>query len=182
MHNARRASPEDSRRIAEIQVEGWKAAYRGILPDDYLDAMAPERHQLFWDQQVRDGCGEMFVTEADSKVTGFCHLIPSRDADGDGVAEIAAIYVDPAVWRHGSGRSLCDAALASAIQIKAPWVTLWVLVENALGRRFYEAMGFLADGAKKSEDCRGFTLEEVRYRIDPRQRNKSLLDNTRAAI
>jgi ribosomal protein S18 acetylase RimI-like enzyme len=170
MHKTRRATPDDSRRIAEIQVAGWKAAYRGIIPDDYLDAMTPERRQSFWDQQVRDECGEMFVAEVDSKVTGFCHLIPSRDADGDGVAEIAAIYVDPTAWRHGSGRSLCDAALASALQNKAPWVTLWVLVENALGRRFYDAMGFLADGARKSEDFRGFTLEEVRYRIDPRQR------------
>lgn len=169
MLKARRATVDDSRRIAEIQVDGWKAAYRGIIPDDYLDAMTPGRRQSFWFQQVRDGCGEMFVAEVDSEVTGFCHLIPSRDADDDGVAEIAAIYVDPAAWRRGSGRSLCDAALASALQIQAPWVTLWVLVENALGRRFYEAMGFWADGARKSEDCRGFTLEEVRYRIDPRQ-------------
>lgn len=182
MDIARRAKPEDSRRIAEIQVEGWKAAYRGILPDEHLDAMTPERRQSFWDHQIRDECGEMFVSEAGSKVTGFCHLIPSRDADGYGVAEIAAIYVDPTVWRHGSGRSLCDAALASAIRIIAPWVTLWVLVENALGCRFYEAMGFFVDGAKKSEDCRGFTLEEVRYRIDPRQREQCVTPTAGKAL
>lgn len=173
MHKARHATSADSRRIAEIQVEGWKAAYRGIIPDNYLDSMEPERRQSFWDQQVRDGCGEMFVAAVGSEVTGFCHLIPSRDDDGAGVAEIAAIYVDPTAWRHGCGRSLCEAALASAIQINSPWVTLWVLVENALGRRFYEAMGFSPDGATKSEDRPGFTLEEVRYRINPRQREQA---------
>lgn len=169
--------PEDSRRIAEIQVEGWKAAYRGIIPDDYLDAMEPERRHSFWDQKIRDEFGEMFVTEVDSEITGFCHLIPSRDADGDGVAEIAAIYVDPTVWRQGSGRSLCEAAFESAVQMNAPWVTLWMLVENTLGRRFYEAMGFFPDGAAKSEDRPGFTLEEVRYRINPRQREQDAPSN-----
>jgi ribosomal protein S18 acetylase RimI-like enzyme len=174
MHQPRRATPEDSRRIAEIQVEGWKAAYRGIIPDGYLDSMAPDRSRSFWDQQIRDECGEMFVVEFDSKVMGFCHLIPSRDADGDGAAEIAAIYVDPTAWRNGCGRSLCDAALASAFQNHAPWVTLWVLVENALGRRFYEALGFAPDGATKSEKLPGFTLEELRYRMAPRPRHQDI--------
>lgn len=178
MHQARRAISEDCRRIAEIQVEGWKAAYRGIIPDDYLDSLKPENRHSFWDRQVHDECGELFVAAVGSEVMGFCHLIPSRDADGDGIAEIAAIYVDPTAWRNGCGRSLCDAALASAIERNAPWVTLWVLVENALGRRFYEAMGFVPDGATKSEDRPGFTLEELRYRIDPRRREQGVFSNS----
>ena len=177
MHKARRATSEDSKRIAEIQVEGWKAAYRGIIPDDFLDAMEPEKRRSFWDQQVRDECGDMFVAVADREVTGFCHLIPSRDADGEGMSEIAAIYVDPSAWRQGCGRSLCDAALASAFQHDSPWVTLWVLADNCFGRRFYEAMGFLADGATKSEDRPGFNLEEVRYRIDPRRSEQVVRSN-----
>ena len=179
MHKARRATSADSRRIAEIQVEGWKAAYRGIIPNDYLDAMEPERRHSFWDQQVCDECGDMFVAAADSEVAGFCHLIPSRDADGEEVHEVAAIYVEPTAWRQGCGRLLCDAALASAIQRGAPWVTLWVLVGNALGRRFYEAMGFSLDGATKSEHQPGFTLEEIRYRIDPRKREQVVSGNRR---
>ncbi len=172
MHIARRATPEDSKRIAEVQVQGWKAAYRGIIPDDYLDAMEPEGRRLFWDQQVRDECGDLFVAAADGVVTGFCHLIPSRDADGEGTSEVAAVYVDPGAWRQGCGRSLCEAALKSAFLHGSQWVTLWVLADNRLGRQFYEAMGFLADGATKSEDCRGFALEEVRYRINPRRREQ----------
>ncbi len=130
---SRHATREDSRRIAEIQVAGWKAAYRGMIPDDYLDALAPEKRHSFWDQAIRDGLGEIFVAEAGSEVLGFCHLIPSRDADSEGVEEIAAIYVDSTTLRRGCGRSLCETALASAARKHAPWVTLWVLVENAMG-------------------------------------------------
>ncbi len=169
MQKTRRAASADSRRIAEIQVAGWQAAYRGIIPDDYLDAMVPERRQPFWEEQIRNECGDLFATAAEGHVTGFCHLIPSRDADGGEAAEIVAIYVDPSAWRQGCGRSLCAAALAAARDRGAPCVTLWVLVENQAGRKFYEAMGFSADGATKSEDRPGFALEEMRYRIDPRR-------------
>lgn len=168
MNTARRATPEDSKRIAEIQVEGWQAAYRGIIPDDYLDSLDSEKRSSIWNQLIGDECGEVCVAVTDNAVTGFCHLIPSRDADSEGAFEIAAIYVDPKAWRQGYGSSLCEVALQSAFLHGSPWVTLWVLAENHLGRRFYEAMGFFPDGVTKSEELRGLTLEEVRYRIDPR--------------
>ena len=33
----RRAKEEDARQIAEIIVEDWKIAYKGIIDDEYLD-------------------------------------------------------------------------------------------------------------------------------------------------
>ena len=42
----RKATPEDARQIAEILVEDWKTAYRGIIDDDYLDSLnVEERHR-----------------------------------------------------------------------------------------------------------------------------------------
>ena len=34
---------------------------------------------------------------------------------------------------------------------------------NVRARRFYEAVGWLADGALKSDESRGFPMTEVRY-------------------
>ena len=43
-------------------------------------------------------------------------------------------------------------------------VTLWVLTDNARGRRFYECAGFAPDGGAKSVVVEGENLPEIRYR------------------
>ena len=168
MHAVRPASPDDAGRIARIQVRGWRAAYRGLIPDELLGQMDIHRHRSFWEDEIRQPTGEVFLVEIENAVTGFCHVVPSRDPDGEGAFEIVAIYVDPARWRKGAGRSLCQAAMASVSLKGAKWFTLWVLAGNLPGRRFYESLGFLADGAVKSEMLRGSRLDEVRYRMDLR--------------
>lgn len=155
----------DCKRIAEIQVEGWRAAYRGIIPDDYLAGLSPKARMPVWERFIREEHGKMFVIEPRlSGVAGFCHLIPSRDSDANNTAEIAAIYVDPTQWRKGYGRQLYTGARGSAMHDGFIDLTLWVLEENTTGRHFYEAVGFQTDGARKSEARPGFTVEEIRYR------------------
>ena len=161
-----KATLADGKRIAEIQLAGWKAGYRGILPDDFLEKLDPEAKVSMWERFIRNEKGLMLVARSFSEVLGFCHLISSRDADGDGIAEITAIYVDPDGWRKGCGRRLFEVALTSAAEQGYAGMTLWVLTGNSRGRGFYEAMGMQADGAVKSEERPGCTLHEVRYRID----------------
>ena len=168
MHQVRQARSMDSRRIAEIQVAGWKHGYRGIVPDAHLEAMeANEKRTAFWQNQSKNKNCEMLVSEFNGEVTGFCNRIWSRDEDGDSNWEIAAIYVDPARLRQGCGRALCRAVIESAILRDIPYVTLWVLSANTIGRRFYEEIGFSPDGAVKSISIAGHELEETRYRINP---------------
>ena len=38
----RRATPEDAAGVAGVHVRSWQVAYRGLLPDDYLDGLRPE--------------------------------------------------------------------------------------------------------------------------------------------
>jgi hypothetical protein len=37
----RDADPEDAEQIAIIHVHSWQAAYRGLLPQEYLDRLDP---------------------------------------------------------------------------------------------------------------------------------------------
>jgi ribosomal protein S18 acetylase RimI-like enzyme len=161
-----KATLADGRRIAEIQVTGWQAGYRGILPDSFLDRLNREVRVPVWERFIREELGVLLVARSDADVLGFCHLIPSRDADGDRIPEIAAIYVDPECWRSGCGRRLFAAAIASAVEQGFTGMTLWVLADNARGRGFYEAMGMRADGTVKSEERPDCTFHEVRYRIE----------------
>lgn len=160
------ATLADSRRIAEIQVTGWQAGYRGILPDEFLGGLDTESRLAMWERFIRTGKGLMLVARRGGQLLGFCHVIPSRDADAEQTAEITAIYVDPRFWRNGCGRKLVAAALAWAFEQGFRQLTLWVLADNSRGRGFYEAIGMRPDGAVKTEDRPGCSLHEVRYRIE----------------
>src|SRR6201986_2388512 len=38
----RPAEPDDAAAVARVHVCSWQIAYRGLLPEEYLDALAPE--------------------------------------------------------------------------------------------------------------------------------------------
>ncbi len=161
----RPATIVDAPKIAQVHVETWRSAYRGLMFDAVLDAQSTAQRAAFWRERLTQGRGTVFVAE-DPEVLGFCHLVPSRDQDADeAVAEIAAIYVLRAYWRQGAGRLLCERALAAAQQQGYRVVTLWVLAANEGAKRFYEAQGFGLDGATKTEEAvDGSELRELRLR------------------
>lgn len=159
----RHATPEDARRIAEIQVAAWRSAYRGILPDEFLDQLNVEERENVW----RGACGRaesaLWVRMMDAEVAGFCHVTPSRDEDGQGVVEVTSIYLDPEQRRRGLGRELMGVALTFAVERGYGGISLWVLVENLAARQFYEAIGFRPDGCLKQEEGSGVCFNEMRY-------------------
>jgi ribosomal protein S18 acetylase RimI-like enzyme len=164
----RTAIAADAPKIARINVETWRMAYRGHIPDADLDAFDVSRRTTFWQRLLAEKRGEVFVAEDGGGIMGFCNLIPTRDKDGDpqAIAEIAAIYVLPQHWRKGAGRALCGSALAEARRRGYKMVTLWVLASNGGARRFYEAVGFGLDGASQAEKATdGSVLHEVRFCI-----------------
>ncbi len=63
-------------------------------------------------------------------------------------AEVLTLAVDPAVQRHGLGRTLLDQALATARQRGAKAVFLEVASGNGPGRALYAAAGFVMVGCR----------------------------------
>jgi ribosomal protein S18 acetylase RimI-like enzyme len=164
----RKATIADVKRIAQIHVETWRAAYRGQMPDAVLDALDVDRRAVFWNNQLATKLHGVSVAEVNQKVVGFCDLIPSRDTDSKSyeIGEIAAIYVHPEIWRKSVGKELCRHSLKEARLQNYAAVTLWVLSSNTAARSFYEAMGFCLDGATKIDrSIQNYELHEVRYRI-----------------
>lgn len=165
----RRAEAADAAQIADVHVRSWQVAYRGLIPQDYLDGLDAARlvdgrarhlSQLDWTR------GGVLVAEGESELVGFANCCPSRDEDAsqDRVGEIAAIYLAEQAWGKGIGRQLMTAALAHLAELGYQEATLWVLDTNARARQFYEAAGFRLDGAVKVDDRGEFQLHELRYR------------------
>ena len=163
----RQATFPDARRIAQIHVASWRAAYCGQMPDMVLDNLDVEKRAAFWHTHLTRLPPVTFVAQFKQEIIGFCDLIPSRDKDSNShvTAEIAAIYVHPDYWRQGAGRALCLHALLAARRQHFTAVTLWALAANAAAQHFYLTMGFQLDGATRSESFGDLQLPAVRFRI-----------------
>lgn len=161
------ATGADAPEIARVHVASWQVAYRGLMPDAILDSLNVEKRAVRWYEILAQSNGITFVSEADSRITGFCNLVPSHDAEANSntTAEIAAIYIHPECWRKGVGRDLCRLALQEAKSRNFVSVTLWVLKTNIPALKFYQTMGFAADGAIRTEMLKDFVLHELRLRV-----------------
>jgi ribosomal protein S18 acetylase RimI-like enzyme len=108
------------------------------------------------------------VAQEVDRVVGFVTFGPSEDEPDDPqVGQVYAIYVYPGHWDRGYGRELFAAAVSGLTDAGFDAATLWVLKSNRRARRFYEAAGWVADGATKTEQQGDVELHEVRYRSAP---------------
>lgn len=161
----RPAAPADAGPIAVVHVASWREAYRGIVPDEYLDGLDADARADRWHDILTDleRGHAVWVAEEAAEVLGFAYLGPSRDEDADrSTMEIYAIYLEPHAWGRGVARELMRTVLA-AVPDGAP-VTLWALDANDRARHFYRRSGFSPDGVEKMEEFGGEHLKEIRYR------------------
>jgi ribosomal protein S18 acetylase RimI-like enzyme len=151
----RHAAEADAAAIAAIHVRGWRAAYRGLVPDALLDGLSIERRERGWHGLIAAARGSSvtLVGELDGAVAGFCSVVaPTRDADAPPwTAEIAALYVEPARWRAGVGGDLLERALRDLATDGWRRATLWVLALNDPAVAFYRRYGFAPDGVSKDD-------------------------------
>jgi GNAT superfamily N-acetyltransferase len=163
----RRAGPADADAIAAVQVESWRAAYRGIVPDAFLDDLDVAERAARW----RDGFTERpergitWVAEDAGTVVGFVAFGPARDDDASpSVGELQAIYVLSGRWRRGIGTALHDACVAELRRRGFAEATLWTFEANPMGTRFYERCGWAPDGTVVTRQFAGTDLAIARYR------------------
>jgi len=164
----RTATADDAVAIATVHVRTWQSAYRGLIPDGYLETLSVEGRSEIWNRILagtdlpRSGA---FVVEDDDAVIGFVHVAPTRDADVPvTTGELTSIYVLPCAWGRGGGRLLMSAALTSMKAAGFTTAMLWVLENNLRARAFYDRQRWTADGTHKIDDRGDFVLLEMRYR------------------
>jgi GNAT superfamily N-acetyltransferase len=165
----RPAEASDAAAIALVHVRSWQSAYRGLVPQEFLDTLSPAERRPVWEHLLAESSwpeNGVLVAEVDGRVAGFVRMCPTRDhgEDSANVAEITAIYLEPEAWGTGIGRRLMASAIDTLAQAGYKEATLWVLDSNTRARRFYGSAGWNSDDAVKVDTTRGFPLKEVRYR------------------
>jgi GNAT superfamily N-acetyltransferase len=157
----------DCDRVAEIRVRGWQSAYRGLMPQSYLDRLSvaedAERRRGYL-AQADAGVVDLVAEDTGGEVVGWACHGPYRDGElRTSDAELYAIYVHPDHVGHGVGQALLAESVARCAAAGHGRLLLWVLRENGRARRFYERAGFHADGAEEPFEVNGAIVPEVRY-------------------
>ena len=67
----RAATISDAYSIAEVQVAGWQAAYRGIMPDSVLDGLSVPKREEMWQRILAEQRFQLLVAEQDGRIIGF---------------------------------------------------------------------------------------------------------------
>jgi GNAT superfamily N-acetyltransferase len=167
----RRADVTDAPAIAAVHVASWRAAYRGIVPQAFLDGLDVERRAAFWTQRLTDedgGESRSWVAELGGQIVGFAGTGP---ADADDVSQMPAgshelqtMYSLQETWGTGVGRALLDRVFADLAADGVATMHLWVFAANDRARRFYERAGWTADGESRELPIGGVDLPIARYR------------------
>lgn len=156
---------EDIDAAAIVYVESWQAGYRGLVPQEYLDALTTQR----WAPNFRKSFGNAnapwgLVLCMEGEIVGVSHLSAARDEDlPEGYGEVISLYLRPVFWGKGLGNKLLTAALEELRNRGFTRAMLWTFRDNERARRAYLRAGFTPDGAEKEIEVGGEALPALRF-------------------
>lgn len=103
----RKATIEDAKGIAKVNVDAWKESFCGVVNQEYLDALSYKKRTADFSKRFTDGgFYRIFVAEKGSKTVGFADFGTPRENENQYDAELYAIYVLPDYQGKGIGKKL----------------------------------------------------------------------------
>ena len=138
----RNIKEEDIPSVVDIQINGWKTAYRGIVGDEYLNSMN-RKERIEKIRNSYKGNGFIFA-EKNNEVVGFCRYVDNnsftpnaQDVD----CELTALYVRPDLKYNGIGTKLFQFVKNEFKEKNKTKMILWCLKNNEPSKKFYTKMG-----------------------------------------
>jgi GNAT superfamily N-acetyltransferase len=158
------AGRDHAQEIAALHTASWRAAYRGILPDWFLDGPLDEDRLSLWRRRLETPPARQIVLRAASAqgLKGFACLYLEEDPTWGALLD--NLHVQPASRGKGVGRQLFEACKAAvATDLEAGRLYLWVFEANVAARRFYDRQGGCLVGRRSLEIVPGVVVAELRY-------------------
>lgn len=138
----RRIEIEDIEAVADIKIDGWKTAYKGIIDAEFLDNM--DRNAEIEKRRNDYNQSGFIVAVIDNEVVGFSrYTFDSEDSKrySDIDCELRAIYVKSSLKKKGIGKNLMKYVINQFKSSGKKKMILWCFKENYPSRAFYEKMG-----------------------------------------
>ena len=164
----RLSAVDDSDELAAVHIAAWRAAYRGIIPDDRLDRLSLERNAERRRQRFAGPPmpGTELVAEVDGRIAGFAAYGTPRDPVPADWGELWVINLHPDFWRQGIGSRLLRAVEDGLRSLGCRRGYLWVLADNQRAIDFYCSQGWPLDGGTKLGLDFDPPLDELRCSTD----------------
>lgn len=157
------ANKNDAAGVAKVHIDTWRACYKDIVPDSYLDSLDYAERTIGWEKGLCDESQLNFVAVKNQEIIGWVTFGVNRDKRAENILEIYGIYVLPKYWGNDVGTCLFNAAMNDLEKQSPKIITLWVLEENMRARKFYQHNGFELDGTTEEIIIGGKSLTEIRY-------------------
>jgi len=143
----RQAQLQDSAALA--QVDSYRTAYAGILPQAYLDHFTYQEQTQDWRDLLSAGLKDvLYVAETDTgEVVGYALGRPGRCDILPYDSELVALHVRSAYQGQGVGRGLITATTKELRRQGCTSLMLWTLEKNP-ARALYERLGGQRVGEK----------------------------------
>jgi GNAT superfamily N-acetyltransferase len=150
----RAVSDSDVPAIADFQTTCWREAYRGVVPQEYLDRVGVEDRERRWGDRLASGTRRIALAEIGSDIVGVVSW-GLADVDDAPALELMSLYV--AADQRGTGLAV---TLTHRAVAGSP-AHLWVFEDNPRAKRFYGKRGFRFDGHRRLDPDTG--LWEQRF-------------------
>jgi len=143
MAQMRNSRIEDVKNISHVLASSWKTAYRGIVHDDYLDALKCDRWVEFLTTGLSNDNIFSMVIENENEIIGAAIL---SKTEKEREVNLRAFYLLPDKIGQGFGHEFYSAIEAELRRRGFLNCIVDVLANNARAIRFYKAHGFLDTG------------------------------------
>ncbi|MCC5464010.1 GNAT family N-acetyltransferase [Pelosinus baikalensis] len=143
----RTAQVGDEQSIAGVIIDTWKVAYRGIVPDSFLDSLTTEKHEELFRKNIANKTETIFVLENHkNQIVGV--VSGGQDRSGIYGCELVVIYILPDYQKMGYGKRLFQELIEEHKRNQYKSMIIWTFRDNR-DRKFYEILGGLAREEKK---------------------------------
>ena len=140
----RKAKQEDVMAISKIHVDGWRATYKGIVSEDFLNSMNYTEQEAQWKERYFDNKNTteviLVVEDEKEKVAGFIVIeTVSKNPLVDG--SIDNLYIAESHHNKGYGTLLFKEGVEVLKKSGAKTFDLGAFKENKKACSFYEKLG-----------------------------------------
>lgn len=143
------AQPCDLEDMVRIHCEAWKSAYRGIISDDFIQRKNRSRYEK-WRGILSVENRKHYIIRRNGIAVGMISMDLPREVAEPETYEIFGLYILPEYERMGYGTAAFRFAENRIRETGYRKISLWVLEPNLPARKFYEKLGFTADGAERT--------------------------------